>query len=166
MFVPAREHVCRLSVLWHVVPRRKHGRPLVKNNLSFSTTTLVLEVMRMRMLRRHKPRIGSSPVDDLALCSTLQVHLVQPPRSCVDNTVVFPLQTDSPATPPAVWASMASDRLRFEGKRWRSQSGSDLCFRCKTNFHASSYLPSLTLHRWKHLEAFHNPVWTICVVLL
>lgn len=147
----------------------KHGSPLVKNNLSFSTPTLVSEVMRMRMLRWHKPRTRSSPVDYLALCSTLEGHPMQPQPPHSDDMAVsclFSSRTDSPATPAAVWSSMASDRLRFEGKRWRSQSGSDLCFRCETNFHQSSYLPSLTLHRWKHWEASNNPVWTICVILL
>lgn len=159
-----------IGTIWHVVPRRKHGRPLVENNLSFCAPTLVSEVMRMRMLLWHNPRTGrSSPIDYLALCSTLEGHLMQPQWPNTDDmavSCVFSSQTDSPATPPAVWSSMASDRLRFEGERWRSQSGSDLCFRCKTNFHPSSYLPSLTLHRWKHWKASNNPVWTICVILL
>lgn len=93
---------------------------------------------------------------------------MQPQRPHSDDMAVsclFSSRTDSPALPAAVWSSMASDRLRFEGERWRSQSGSDLCFRGKTNFHQSSYLPSLTLHRWKHWEVSNNPVWTICLIL-
>jgi len=78
----------RYHLVWHVVPRRKHGRPLVENNLSFSTPTLVSEVMRMRMLRWHNPRTGSSPIDYLALCSTLQGHLIQPQWPNTDDMAV------------------------------------------------------------------------------